>query len=113
MSNKRVLALTLIAIVILLLAAPVRRGSARTPLSVSMYCLYTSYQLLDCEASPSGGTGTYTYQWTPTPSWGGNETALISCQYNRNKTVSVIVTDSDGATASATAVAFCGGPPAE
>lgn len=111
MSNKWILVTMLTAVIVLLLAGPVRRESARTSLGVSLTCLYTSYQLLDCEASADGGTGTYSYQWTPTPSSSGGGTALISCTYNRNKTVSVTVTDSDGATASATTVAFCGGMP--
>jgi hypothetical protein len=115
MSNKRILALTLVAVVVaVLLAAPVNRGVARTTLTVSLYCVSAGHQRLDCQAYPSGGSGTYVYyHWTPTPVSGySGAYVLIPCaRAYANQTASVTVTDSNGATASASRTAFCGDAP--
>ncbi len=108
MSNKRILALVL-AIVGVLLTLPVQRGAARTALSASPYCLYLGFIRFECHAEADGGTGSYTYQWTPTPTVGG-EIAIMPCA-NGYRTVYLTVTDSCGATFSTSTKGYCGGRP--
>ncbi|HEV2708087.1 MAG TPA: hypothetical protein VGV59_19380 [Pyrinomonadaceae bacterium] len=115
MSNKRILALTLAAVVAVLLTVPVKRGAAQTTLTVWLYCVSAGDQRLDCQAYPSGGSGTYVYyHWTPTPVGGyqGEPYVFIPCaRAYANQTASVTVTDSNGATASATKTTYCGDAP--
>jgi hypothetical protein len=116
MLNRRIRALVLaVAAVAVLPAVPVERGAARTTLSVSLYCISAGHKRLDCQAYPSGGSGTYVYyHWTPTPVGGyqGAPYALIPCaRAYANQTASVTVTDSNGATASTSATAYCGDAP--
>ena len=116
MSNKRIPALTLAAVAAAVLSAvPFMRGAAQTTLTVNLYCISAGHQRLDCQAYPSGGSGTYVYyHWTPTPVGGyqGGQYALIPCaRAYANQTASVTVTDSNGATGSATRTAYCGDAP--
>lgn len=115
MSHRRIRALVLAVAALGLLAVPVDRGAARTSLTVGLYCISAGHQRLDCQAYPSGGSGTYVYyHWTPTPVGGyqGGPYVLIPCaRAYANQTASVTVTDSNGATASTRATAFCGDAP--
>ena len=84
-------------------------GAPSTTLTVGLYCASLGHQRLECDADASGGTGSYTYQWTPTPVLGGQEYAIVRCwAAYRNQSVSVTVTDSGGATATASTTVFCG-----
>jgi hypothetical protein len=111
MSNRRIRALVLAVAAVGFLAVPVNRGAARTAVTVSLYCISAGHQRLDCQAYPSGGSGTYVYyHWTPTPVGGySGPYVLIPCaRAYANQTASVTVTDSNGATGSATKTTYCG-----
>ena len=111
MSNKRIL-ICVLTIVLVLLAVPVRRGAARTPVGCSPYCLYIGFNRLECHAQAEGGTGSYTFQWSPAPSSGGGEIAIVPCApVGSLENVTVTVTDGNGATSTGSVMAYCGGRP--
>lgn len=97
------------------LASPVTPATARTPLSVSVECYNNGVYTYACAAYPGGGTGSYsTYSWTvsiqPVLSLQTRTYQAVSydssisgsCTYLDRITVMVTVTDSGGATATAT-----------
>lgn len=104
-------ALSLIICAAGLLGVSSKSIAAPTPISVGIYCVSQGHQRLECQAAVSGGTGSYTYQWTPGPLPVGNgqDHVLVRCgpPYT-NVTVSLTVTDSNGATGSGETGAFCG-----
>ena len=109
MSNKRILALVLT--VVALLVVPVSRGTSRTTLSVGMYCISLGHQRLECHFEVSGGTGSYTYQFTPPASRVAADVgiAIVPCARAYSyQTVYLNVTDSAGATGSASTTEWCG-----
>lgn len=109
MSNKRILALALT--VVAFLVVPVNRGTSRTTLDVGMYCISLGHQRLECHFEVSGGTGVYTYQFTPPASRVAADVgiAIVPCARAYSlQTVYLTVTDSSGATGSASATEYCG-----
>lgn len=123
MLNRRIRALALAVAAVGFLAVPVERGAARTTLTVWASCLpLGDGSHLECYASPSGGVAPYTYDWTPNPAPGHGEYSwtVVPCSAKYYNPVhqyyvyraSVIVTDSNGATATATAsTTSCGEAP--
>jgi len=92
-----------------LLAIPGTRGSASTTVAAGLYCISLGHQRLECHADASGGTGSYTYAWSPTPLTGSGDLVIVRCaQAYHNQSVTVTVTDSNGASDTASTVAFCG-----
>lgn len=111
MSNKRILALVLTVVALVLLAAPFKRGSARTGLDVALYCISLGHQRLECHFDVSGGTGVYTYQFTPPASRIAEDIglAIVPCAPAYTlEDVTLVVTDSAGATGSALTTTYCG-----
>ncbi|HWW76296.1 MAG TPA: hypothetical protein VNZ44_12925 [Pyrinomonadaceae bacterium] len=111
MSNKRILTLVLMVAVVVLLAVPLNRSAAQPTLSVGMYCISLGHQRLECHFDVSGGTAPYTYQFTPPASRVAEDVgiAIVPCApVYTLETVTLVVTDSNGATGSASATAFCG-----
>jgi hypothetical protein len=109
MFNKRTLALLLTTVVVLV-SIPVERSSARTTLAVGMYCISLGHQRLETHFEVSGGTGVYTYQFTPQASRVQEDVgiAIIPCApLYSYESVTLVVTDSNGATGSDTAGAIC------
>ncbi|HEY9284804.1 MAG TPA: hypothetical protein VIP46_15210 [Pyrinomonadaceae bacterium] len=109
MSNKRILALALT--VVAFLFVPVNRGASRTTLNVGLYCISLGHQRLECHFEVSGGTGSYTYQFTPPASRVAADVgiAIVPCARAYSlQTVHLYVTDSNGATGSASTTEFCG-----
>lgn len=109
MSNKRILALALTLVA--LLVVPVNRGASRTTLDVGLYCISLGHQRLECHFEVSGGTGSYTYQFTPPASRIAADVgiAIVPCARAYSyQTVYLNVTDSSGATGSASTTTWCG-----
>jgi hypothetical protein len=100
--------LLLIIAAVGLFAVSLVPGVASSSLSVDFYCLSLGHGRLECHAQGIGGTGGYTYTWQPTPILGSGSFVIIRCTNGQNKTVSVTVKDSSGATASASGTFFCG-----
>lgn len=109
MPNKRILALVLTIAFIALLAAPINRSTARTGLSVGLYCISLGHQRLECQFDVSGGTGIYTYQFTPQATRIGAGIAIVPCgpPYTLEYVI-LNVTDSNGATGNASTYSYCG-----
>jgi hypothetical protein len=111
MSNKRILALVLTVVVLVLLSAPVKRSSAQTSLDVNMYCISLGHQRLECHFEVTGGTAPYTYQFSPQASRVAADVgiAIVPCgpAYTLEY-VTLYVTDSNSATGSITTVGYCG-----
>lgn len=109
MSNKRILALVLA--VVALLVVPASRGASRTTLDVGMYCISLGHQRLECHFEVSGGTGSYTYQFTPPASRVAEDVGIAIVPCARAYTVQTVylnVTDSNGQTGSASTATYCG-----
>jgi hypothetical protein len=110
MSNKRILALVLT--VVALLIVPINRGRAtRTTLAVGLYCISLGHQRLECHFEVSGGTGSYTYQFTPPASRVAEDVgiAIVPCARAYSlQSVYLNVTDSNGETGSANTTTYCG-----
>jgi hypothetical protein len=111
MSHKRILALVLTIAFGVLLAAPVKRGEARSGLAVGLYCISLGHQRLECHFEVSGGTGIYTYQFTPQATRIAEDVgiAIVPCAPAYSlEFVSLNVTDSNGATGYASTYGYCG-----
>ena len=111
MSHRRILALVLTIAFIALLAAPIKRSSARTGLDVGLYCISLGHQRLECHFEVSGGTGIYTYQFTPPASRIAEDVgiAIVPCAPAYSlEYVTLNVTDSNGATGFASTYGYCG-----
>ncbi|HEV2705342.1 MAG TPA: hypothetical protein VGV59_05430 [Pyrinomonadaceae bacterium] len=107
--RMRMLVLAIVAIV--LLVVPGNSGAAPTSLNVGLYCISLGHQRLECHFEVSGGTGVYTYRWTPPASRVAEDVgiAIIPCARAYSyQTVYLNVTDSSGATGSASTTTFCG-----
>jgi hypothetical protein len=111
MSSKRILALVLTLVVLVLLSAPVERGAARTGLDVNMYCISLGHQRLECHFEVTGGTAPFTYQFSPQASRVAEDIgmAIVPCgpAYTLEY-VTLYVTDSNNATGNITTVGYCG-----
>lgn len=82
-----------------------------TPVTVWLYCISLGHGRFECQYDASGGTGVYTsYSWNPTPTVGGNGggLAIVRCNAYQYRTVSLTVTDSNGATGTASGSFYCG-----
>lgn len=112
MLNNLIRALALAVAVSILLAAPGKSDAAPpTGLDVGLYCISLGHQRLECHFEVNGGTGVYTYQWTPTPTRVALDVgiAIVPCARAYSfQTVYLNVTDSAGATGSASTTHFCG-----
>lgn len=94
-----------------LLSASWAPNRAATVLTTGLDCYALGHGRMQCEATPEGGTGSYvSYAWTPTPTAGGGALMISNCTQWHYYTASVTVTDSDGATASASGTFYCGTP---
>jgi hypothetical protein len=101
-------AIVLIIAVAGLLGVPSKSDAARTTLAVGIYCISLGHSRLECHAEVSGGTGIYTYDWIPDRTGGSDTIAIIPCVNGRLKTVTLVVTDSNGGSGSDYTTAFCG-----
>jgi len=98
---------------------PGKPAAVLTPLSVSVGCVPYSGLTYDCTAQAAGGSGTYTFTWYGTVSVystsGTTSKAYTQCYKNYSSgypssgylSVGVMVTDSDGNTASASGSRSC------
>lgn len=109
MRYKLALALALTIAIVVLLAAPVERGAARTGWSAQMRCTSAGYKLLECLGDP---VGAHYYDWTPNPLYNGDgsDNVIIPCDWEYTyQTVHLTVTDlNTGATDSVSRVQWCG-----
>jgi hypothetical protein len=111
----------LLAVLAFAFTMSVAAPAQATTLTVSITCSgmspypgYPGYSAYSCTAWPSGGTGSYTtYTWTVSTGWYGSSTYVGSqtenfgCKYNTVRFQDVMVTDSSGATASASSSIYC------
>jgi hypothetical protein len=110
--------LAVLAFVFTMAVAPPAQADT---LTVSMSCYitgpypgYPGFSAYSCTAYPAGGTGSYTaYTWTTYSGWynsytySGGQTENFGCKYNTVRAHDVTVTDSSGATASASGGIYC------
>ena len=94
-------------------AAPAPEIVAARSLAASVSCLPNGASPSGggtgaCVASVTGGTGIYSYAWEPEPERVSGNRARIPCVLNNYQNVIVTVTDSNGATATATTTFYCG-----
>ena len=95
-------------------AAPAAEIGAVRSLSASVSCLPNGaspagYGTGSCVVSATGGTGIYSYAWEPEAERISGNRARIPCTLENYQNVIVTVTDSNGATATATTTFYCGG----
>lgn len=109
--RTRALTMAFAAVLGLTGAAPAPRPAAdAATFTVMLYCLPIGQARFHCTTTVSGGTSPYTYSFSPTPIWGGGSwsEAIVPCTAYRNRTVTVTVTDANGATAYDSGVFYCG-----
>ena len=111
----------LLAVLLFVFAMSATPPAHATTLTVSMSCGitgpypgYPGFSAYSCTAYPSGGTGSYTaYTWTVYSGWynshtyAGAQTENFGCKHNTVRYQDVTVTDSSGATASASGGCYC------
>ena len=111
----------LVAVLLFVFTMSVTQPAHADTLTVSMTCSgmspypgYPGFSAYSCTAYPSGGTGSYTsYTWTVSSGWYssytyvGAQTENFGCKHYTVRFQDVMVTDSSGATASASSSTYC------